>query len=349
MTGNGSIVTVQVSDDPFSSPDRPWKGAVKIGHGRRYVLPDPITGEERLWTRVSTVAKTLADTYHLDRWNERMITKGLGLRPDLALLAANLDVTDDKDELQGIVTKAKDAAGSAVGANLGTALHGLCERLDGGEDLSKVRVRPGVRGALDLYQETITENGIVIDASMMERVVLNYEYGIVGRIDRLISRPRIWDLPRIGDLKTGSTLDFGGLDIGIQLALYANADYLWDEENGSWHPFPEIDKESATVIHLPAVSALEGKPECNIFKVDVAKAWEYVRLAMTVREARKQGKSLLIPEQLDFRWRDRIMDAKSSAELSAVWKDATLEGEWSKSLEQFGLRRMEEIRANERN
>lgn len=325
---------------PFSSPTE-WGGKIEISNGR-YVLPDPYTGKKTRWTRVSTIAKVLQDSYHLDRWNLRMVAKGMGIRHDLVMLAANLDVTDDKEELQEIADKAHEAAGGNVGANMGTALHTYVERLDAGQSLNGQRMAPATRRALDRYQQTMLEYGLETRPEFMERVVLNYEYKIVGRLDRILFDPIFWSLPRIGDLKTGSTMDFGGLEIAIQLALYANADFIWNEETSSWEEFPEMDKQWGIVMHLPAKG-----DSCEIYDVDVDSGWQCVRLAMNVREARKRGKNFMLLRPNDREWRLRILNAESAEDLSAVWQAAQQEGKWTKSLQEYGMQRFEQIKGPE--
>lgn len=328
-----------MTEDVFSSPDgNTWSGKVRIGHAGRYVLPDPVTGKEKHWTRVSTIAKVLQDSYHLDNWKLRMVAKGMGIRPDLVALAANLDVKEDKEELQDIADKAHEAAGGNVGANMGTALHAYIERVDAGEDLSAEGMHAKTRRALDRYQKTMREYGLETDPRLMERVVLNYEYGIVGRLDRILMDPVFWKRPRIGDLKTGSTMDFGGLEISIQLALYAHADYIWNEDEGEWETFPEMDMEKAIVMHLPSKG-----DTCEIYDVDIDGGWKCVRLAMNVRKARKIGKGFMVPRPNDRHWRLRIHNASTRKELSEIWRDAQAEGKWTKSLQKYGMERLAEI------
>lgn len=330
-----------VTNSPFSELDTNtgWTGPVRIGHAGRYVLPDPVTGQEKHWSRVSTIAKVLQDSYHLDNWKLRMVAKGMGIRPDLVALAANLDVKEDKEDLQDIADKAHEAAGGNVGANMGTALHAYAERVDRGEDLSNAGMHANTRRALDRYQKTMREYGLETRPDLMERVVLNYEYGIVGRLDRILNDPVFWSLPRIGDLKTGSTMDFGGLEIAMQLALYAHADYIWNEDTGQWDDFPEMDQENGIVMHLPSQGG-----ECEIYDVDIDGGWKCVRLAMNVRKARKIGKGFMQPRRNDREWRIRILNAKSPEDLSAIWRDAQAERKWTKSLQEFGMERLREIK-----
>jgi hypothetical protein len=337
-----SLMTI--TDNPFSEPDTDsgWTGKVQMGHAGRYVLPDPVTGKEKLWTRVSTIAKVLQDSYHLDKWHLRMVAKGMGIRPDLVALAANMDVREDKEALQEVADTAHEAAGGSIGANMGTALHAYCERVDRGEDLSGVGMHDKTRRALDRYQKTMREYGLETDPQLMERVVLNYEYGIVGRLDRILNDSVFWKLPRIGDLKTGSTMDFGGLEIAMQLSLYAHADYIWNEETGKWDEFPPMDQEKGIVMHLPSKGG-----DCEIYDVDIDGGWKCVRLAMNVRKARKIGKGFMQPRKNDRAWRVRILNAETPADLSAIWREAQDERKWSKSLQKYGTERLAEIKAKE--
>ena len=42
----------------------------------RYVLPDPDTGEERSWQRMTRLTKMLTDSYNIDRWRLRQTAAG---------------------------------------------------------------------------------------------------------------------------------------------------------------------------------------------------------------------------------------------------------------------------------
>ena len=49
----------------------------------RYIIPHPHTGKKTSWTRATTWAKTLDDTFALTKWELRMAGLGLVARPDL--------------------------------------------------------------------------------------------------------------------------------------------------------------------------------------------------------------------------------------------------------------------------
>jgi hypothetical protein len=69
----------------------------------RYIIPDPETGEDREWTRATTIAGVLPDRFNLERWGERMVAYGLAQRDDLLLLAQSVqDPKADKRKLDRI-------------------------------------------------------------------------------------------------------------------------------------------------------------------------------------------------------------------------------------------------------
>ena len=122
--------------DDFARParrDRP-------GHGNgfiygRYKLPDPATGKTFAYTRVTTFAKAIRDTFALTQWELRMATKGLATRTDLMALAAATPL-DDKKTLNKIADDAKEAAAASAGARTGSALHKFGEAVDRGETIA---------------------------------------------------------------------------------------------------------------------------------------------------------------------------------------------------------------------
>jgi len=332
----------QTDDNIFVSPEeRPKRRyAVKTGHANRYDIPDPVTGKDRLWTRATTLCKVLQDSYHLDMWERRVIVKGMGLRHDLAMLAANLDVTKDKEKLQDIAAKAKDTAGGNIGSNMGTAFHDYAQRMDSGEDMSKERMSPRTRRTLEAYKREMQDNDVEVLPDLMERVVCVYDLGICGRLDRVLTS-KWWNAPRIGDVKSQKTLDFGYLSVAMQLAIYTRADYMYNEDTGEWEAAPETDLFKGMVMHTP----IQGDQDfCELHEIDLDKGWTCVKLATTIRSWRKQGKEMGRRYVNDFAWRTRILAAESIDDLSAVWKDANAVGEWTTSLEELGMFKREQLR-----
>src|SRR5215472_1429035 len=104
-----------------TAPLRPEPERDRYG---RYILPDPKTGKRRSWTRATTWAQTIADTYALNQWQKRMVALGLAQRPDLLAQVATVLEPD-----------AEEHAGASQRSNLGTALHSFLEHLDLGREV----------------------------------------------------------------------------------------------------------------------------------------------------------------------------------------------------------------------
>src|SRR5688572_7322216 len=102
--------------DVFSEPPKQSARAPYVSN-YRYKLLNPETNKPETWTRVTTFAKTLADTSALSAWELRMVVKGLAMNPSvLAGDVRNWDVSEHKGALQKIATQAKEVAGSKEGA-----------------------------------------------------------------------------------------------------------------------------------------------------------------------------------------------------------------------------------------
>ncbi len=249
---------------------------VKRDRYGRYLLPDPATGEERAWTRVTTIASTLADRFGLEQWAQRNIVWGLGQRQDLWARAAATTI-DDRGTLGQVAKDAQAAASSAAGANLGTALHQFTERIDRGE---VVPVPPPYDRDVAAYTKALADAGVTIVKGSIERIVIVPEFEVVGTIDRVVRGP--WPMPRVADLKTGKdVVRYGMTEIALQLALYAHASYWWTGEE--WRPMPALDRDKAVVMHLPV-----GQGRCELYEVDIAAGMVAVQLAIDVRAWRKR-------------------------------------------------------------
>lgn len=256
----------------------------------RYLLPDPITGKEKAWTRATTVAGTLSDRFGLEQWGNRNVVLGIAARPDLYALAASC-TPEDKSQLNHIVKDAQEAAKSRSGANLGTALHRICERIDSGEQLD---VPIEWRADVDAYVQTLADNSVRIHPEWMERIVIAPKAQVAGTLDRLVT---VDGQVYVADLKTGrDVVSYGMGDIAIQLALYANSSLMWrgptytGPPNGpgvvpnfGYDPMPTVDKRRALVIHLPV-----GEGRCELHWVDIQAGLEAARVALMVREWRKR-------------------------------------------------------------
>lgn len=250
----------------------------------RYLLPDPTTGEERPWTRATTVSGLLSDRFNLEQWAQRMVAFGMAQRPALVMLAKGVKDPKSfggKKTLNGVAKKALSAANSDERADIGTAIHAATEALDRGEAVDVIE--PYNRD-VEAYGAELDRLGIEIYEGFIERIVVTPQLGegIAGTLDRVVTVPG-WDLPVIADIKTGSTVKFSHLDHAIQQSIYANATHVWDPELEQLVPMPEVDKQRALIVHVPA-----GEATCTVYVIDIAAGWEAAQVAAAVRYWRKR-------------------------------------------------------------
>lgn len=365
-----------MSDDPFAQPshspdpesgDAAYSFDGKPDQYKRYRLPDPGTGQAKGYTRATTFAKSIADTYALNRYGERMAIKGISMRPDL-LAAVAATPLEEKEKLNKLAERAKEAAGAKAGANLGTALHTFTEQYDRGEPVTAPA--PWDRDVA-AYAAGMTNAGITIEPGMIEQTVLCLKYGIAGTFDRLgfqeltVRHGAGFELGgkarRVIDLKTGRDLQYGWLEIAVQLAIYANADYIFNKTTKEYEPMPPCDRETAIVAHLPV-----GTGKLTIYEVDIAMGWQLAELCFRVRNARKVSglakvlEVVEVPEQMAGRdfdidgqaWThgpslaEQIDAARTPADLIAIRRDAMIAKTWTELLNRRALKRLEQLNAD---
>jgi hypothetical protein len=366
-------MTTTTDDDLFAHPGMPRdpEEGVKRDRYGRYLLPHPGSGREMAWTRATTFAKTISDTYTLNMWGRRMTAKGLTMREDLYALAAATDL-DDRQTLNDICERAAEAAGAKSAAALGTALHGFTEQRDRGE---KVTVPAKWRPDVDAYVKALDEHGIEVEPEMIERIVIVRKYNVAGTFDRIfrvVKRCRVvlpgldpFDLEPgsliMGDLKTGRTLEYGWGEIVVQLWLYANADLIWNKKTDRYEEMPDVDKRVAVVAHLPV-----GQHQCTMFNLNLGLAAHAAELCSQVRAWRttkgfavprlvthaepvpeQNGSAAPVVETEDpAGWGVKLDTARTIDDLSRIWREATAARQWSPDLEQRGMRRRAQILAD---
>jgi hypothetical protein len=353
------------TDDLFDSASGATEepGGVRRDRWGRYLLPHPTSGREAPWTRVTTFCKTISDTFTLSQWSQRMVAKGLALRPDIFAMVAATPL-EDRSTLNDLTEKAKEAAGAKSAASLGTALHSFTEAYDRGE--SPVVPDPWDKDVA-AYGAALKAYGLTVIPGMIERVVINQKFGVAGTFDRIY----MWrGRPVIGDLKTGRSLEYGWNEISIQLALYANADGIFDFTTGEYEPMPEgLDRSVGIVVHLPV-----GQAKATVYQVNLEQGYKAAVLAAAVRDWRKVrdlaapvevAQVMLGDEHLalpagsstevihgtvvtvrEAAWQDRIVAARTVKELSEIRKEAMAAGEWTETLLQLGVARRDAILAD---
>ncbi len=315
-------------DDPFSQPSAEPE---RDGYGR-YLIPHPETGKKQAWTRATTMAKSISDTYALQKWGERMTAKGLMSRADLRAMVAATPLTD-KDKLNALCEDAKTAAGSKDSANHGSAMHAFTETLDRGQadDAFWSALEDQQRADLAAYAKALEAEGITILPQFIERTVVLTDPEVVGTFDRIVRMPD--GTLRIVDLKTGQNLDYGWNEIAIQLAIYANAGTVYDWRTRKHLPMPDVDRKLGLVIHLPV-----GTGECTTYDVDLTEGWAGLLLCAEVRGWRKKRNlarmrtRTVAAREVPVTPLDRVRAAGSRGELAALWDEFHPAGLWSAEL-----------------
>ena len=185
-----------------------------------------------------------------------------------------------KKQANQIVEDASGVALSHRAADIGTALHRLTEMLDRGD-----RVPAGPYEAdLEAYVNTLIQAGLTV-VEVECRLVCD-ELEMAGTADRIL---RNGGQHYIADIKTGETIDYGGLGWAAQLAAYAHSQ-LYDTEQGTRTSPPVLDKTTGLIIHLPA-----GKGICTLYEIDLVAGYRAATLANEIRAIRRAAKRWISP------------------------------------------------------
>lgn len=322
-------------------PPVPGRFVPSFNGNGQYLLPRPpgSTSPRSLlsFTRASTVAKTLEDTYMLDSWARRMIILGMRDSPDLLAdlrtlvgeaLAKDADASKLaralRTPLNRMGEEAHARAGGLYAAEFGTATHAWCEAVDIGLcrliDVPEMFL-PWVRA----HRRVLAENGLTVDQRWTERIVLNAAFGIAGTLDRLFwtADGRLF----LGDIKTAKGMDFGWLYFCIQLAIYHSADYVLSEDGTTWEPMPALDPETALIMHLPSGNpdAARLVPLNMTFGRDALDAAVRVRLLRKTAEEYAQNVrytvgSVTEEERLRREAAYLLETCRTEAEMAEVWQ-----------------------------
>lgn len=304
-----------MTDDIFQTLVEPL-----IRNGR-YWLPDPETGVFKYWTRVSNFAKTIADSYTLNQWQQRMVAKGLSARPDLVKRAAGLDVKADRAAMNALVEQAKNAAGHKDASQSGTMIHEFAENLDAGL-ISLENVPSAHRPTLGAYQERMRTDGLLVLPSMQEQIICVPGLGVAGRFDKIVKE--VDGTYAVGDVKSGK-ITYDQMEIEVQLALYAhglNGAGVYDPSARVWlDPGFRVRTDYALVIHTPV-----GESTCSLLRVDIETGWKTAQLCAEVREERSHKKRFTPYEPpANPGWEARFAAVRSREEASALYKQAVQE------------------------
>jgi hypothetical protein len=309
-------------NDPFAENYVEQRGKVASPKTGKPINCSRCSGKgrvQRSYTRTTTHIDVLDDKSNIEAWQMRMVLVGVArdtsLINDVTTLYAEqqdaekrlrdlLPSADDgeifdakaavkapKDALNRKAQAAKKTAGAEDKADKGTELHGLSEMVDLGQELPHGISFEDVLD-LDAYRR-ISEGFHIIH---MEQLVVSDALKVAGTPDRvsewrgdhpLIAPDGTEYVPNSGvrlitDLKTG-TVEYGGLKMAMQLAIYANSD-LYDPESGERMPLENICRKWGIIMNVPA-----GTGEGARYWADLTLGWRAVEVAGLVREMRRFG------------------------------------------------------------
>lgn len=244
----------------------------RINGNNQYIFPDPDTGKDKAWTRVTTLAKTIEDNFGLMRWEKRVVLQGAAMKPDLCVAAL---AAEDNDDLDRLAETAKEHAGGNAGSRMGTAMHALCDRVDRGE---KLTVPASVRRDLDAYRKAIAP----FDIEAIERHVCLPTIGVAGAVDRYVRQRASGGPLVVWDLKTGRADSHKWVPWLIQVTLYVRAKLWIDLATETWQPLEDVEQDYAYICHLP-----QGEGTATLYRLDLALGDELIEQCLEVRRVRR--------------------------------------------------------------
>lgn len=304
----------------------PLPGRFKPQYNRygQYTLPHPTTGRESAFSRATTIASVLDDTYNLDLWIQRKIIAAVlnGVRAQMAA-QANPEGLDEKqaDVIEAMnalwstdpntqkFNKAIDVVDNLQGgrdaSEFGTAIHAWLEAIDN-NIVRPQDVPPLFRDHVGAYRSLLTRHGLFPVPEYTERIVCNDQNGFVipgpsGEPDRVIctgetitgTLDRIFRILTtgnlvLGDVKTSkaASLEWGVLEFAIQLAIYRYARYMLSLDGKSWGPMPELTSDTAYLMHVPS----DDPARSACLALNVGFGDEALRVAVYVRDLRRRSK-----------------------------------------------------------
>lgn len=246
-------------------------------------------------TRVSTITKALIQKKSLIDWRERVILEAVAGEIDGPTASPLLDALSaaktrgDRKEVMRVGEELFKRGGGKAKSQLGTAMHEYTEKRNRGEDPGSIPEEH--RPSLAAYDAVLDGRVRVLPEFLERRLIAPWSAG--GTLDNIVmyrndlvqpegadeSDPAEgeWDM-RVADLKTGRDISKGWAEKVIQLWEYANAEWLWDEEQGIWvRPPRELRKDRGLIIHVP----MDGT--ATLYDVDLSGVDRVVEAAMIAR------------------------------------------------------------------
>lgn len=327
-------------------PPLPGRFQPEFNGNNQYRLPDPVTGELKSYSRATSLAKVLDDTFMLEQWRIRKTLLGLAgrqdLKTDLHRIKNEIESEESTEEsargsLNSLAEQAQSAAGTDRANEHGSAVHDWAAWVDAG--LISVHQVPEIfRPAVVKHLELLATHQLIVIPEYTERIVMNTQLNCVGTLDRIFEIGALGPIV-LGDLKTSGKLDHSWLAFLVQLAFYQSCDLMLSPDGSSWEPMPSLDPTVAFIIHLPSSDIAQA----DVVPINLTLGRQALALANSVKVmrtvAKKEGRLPAMPVQpAQARWFDArlaVQTSASEAELHQLWTE--YRDVWTDDLTTLGL------------
>lgn len=306
----------------------------RIDHLGRYKMPllpgeaGPKSGGDwvpRGVQSATNLAGSIVDTRQLAIWERERSQMGLAKRHDLRerlslavnmaemqamkagtdLFGAGVKIREVApglaEELDAIHKKAKQAAGGNAGAQAGTNRHDVWEAKAA---TGRLFGTPEINDQVEALEQLLADNHLRRVPGLSERTVRNVALKAAGRFDDVLQDTRTGEL-FMADLKTKRRQFYSWLEVRIQLAVYASAEWMLtnfspaeigaqDALRGQYVPGPlhYVSQDWAIILHMPA----DGAPP-NLYPANLTKGLAAARVARQVCDMRSEAKSVAAHEE----------------------------------------------------
>lgn len=276
LTETGELPGRTTEHAGYPLPPAVPRSGVKMVRGR-YSLPDPKTGVQTGFTRVTNIAKVLEDTFNLSRWSRRETAMRListmelahegqlaGQQAEAFDLIRQLIEEGQDNKLNFALDDLDNLLGGKDAAEFGTAVHEWCGAVDLGM-CTVAQVPEQFRQHVQAYQALLARHGLIAEPQFIERTTLNYgtdlkptvkgrKYPVIGGTFDRIFRCATTGRRFMGDLKTSKTssLPYAWIGFGVQMDFYRTADYVLSVDGTTWETLPELVPEFGILVHLPS-------------------------------------------------------------------------------------------------
>lgn len=351
----------------YTLPPEPPRFSPKFNGNKQYLLANPVGGLPTGYSRATTVADTLDDTYNLNRWIVRtnvasvlrLVDVALGgklihymqeerkANPDLKIaanmLADLLELVGDGNgpDTNKLIDEINNHNGGKDAAEFGTAVHAWLEALD----LRMVQlwqIPEQFQPWAQAYVAALARAGLVAVPEYVERLVYNDagDEVVVGTLDRIYRCVTTGEL-YLGDVKTSKAdnLKYSWVTYAVQLNIYGRARLMISTDGKIWEPMPQINQRMALLVHVPS----DAPDKCQVIPYNLDTGDTYKATSITARDHRRNAKYQVpglttpIPSKEALRWvkaYQALQNAHAVSDLDKVWEE--FQDVWSDELTELG-------------